>query len=108
MGPEVIVGGRAFGKTKRCIELASEKWAYIVCPSHKDARRIADMARDMEKDIPFPITLQELVSGQFHRTNIKGFVVDDVDRMLALLARGVPILGVSLNREEPDDSGADA
>jgi hypothetical protein len=92
----VIVRGRGEGKTMECVRLSSREWYYIVCPTHKDARRIYEEARFHCYDIPFPITFAELMRGDFSKKNIKGFIIDDVDRMIESLCRNVPLVGISL------------
>jgi len=98
---EVIARGANKGKTERCIELAAEHDAYIVCPMRVDALRIVRMAEAMGLNIRFPLTVYEFWSGQYCGKNIRGFIFDDVDRILAAVSKTVPILGVSITLEEP-------
>jgi hypothetical protein len=105
---EIISKGIGEGKTTRCIELSAEHQAYIVCETHKEARRIFDMSVEMGLKIPFPITLNEFISGQFCGKRINGFIIDNVDHLLAAMARGVPVLAMSfttVDREVIFDAG---
>lgn len=96
---ELIIAGRQLGKTTRCIELAAENLAHIVCPNRKDVRRIDRKAKEMGKDIPFPLTADEFFRGQLYGRGNTAFVVDDIDRILRMYAGMVPIIGMSLTGE---------
>lgn len=102
--PSLIVGGRGSGKTTRCIELAYKNDAYIVSRTHAHAIYTAGLARKMGISIHHPITYDEYFRGEFHNKNINGFVVDDVDELMSYLARGVPVIGMSLYAMVPPES----
>lgn len=83
-----ILGGRpACGKTTELIKMASEEQLYIVCLNRHRVKHIANMAREMKLDIPFPVTVDELpLKSPF----IKEVLVDDLEDVLSHLV-GKPI-----------------
>lgn len=88
---ELFTTARNQGRTKRCVEVAAEKFAYIICRDKRAAYRCVKMAEDMGLDIPFPITFSEFLKGEFISRGIKGFIIDDLDEMVRRLAQGVPV-----------------
>lgn len=90
-----VSGARQSGRTTAMIREAAEAFAYIVVPDHRQARFVADLAREMGVDIPFPLTWNEFVSGQYNRAGVRGFVIDNLDQCLQGMTR-VPILAASL------------
>jgi hypothetical protein len=96
---QVVMGEN---KTERAIRLsASSPWpTYIVSATHKDAGRIFRRAVELGLEIPFPISFDEFLKGAFCGKNIKGFIVDDVDRLLRVLGRGVPIVALTVTERE--------
>lgn len=93
----VIHKERNAGKTTELIALASDEGGYIVCHSHKEAHRISRVAEISGKQIPFPITYDEYLRGSFCGRNIKAFYIDNVDLLLARIAKGVPVKAISIN-----------
>ena len=106
---KVICRPRGAGKTTELIKLSAKNHLYIVCKDMKETGRIAGVARNMDLQIPFPITFQEFIDGRFCPKGIKGFYIDNVEDLLSALARGVPVEAFSVTREpdivfgEPDD-----
>lgn len=94
--PTLIVGGRNSGKTTKCIRLAAEHNAYIVCRTHQEASRIAAYATKLDLHIPFPLSYDEFIQGQFCGKGINGFVIDNVDDLVSYLSRGVEIVAMSI------------
>lgn len=62
---------------------SNTEWKYIVCANKARVRNIESMARRMNLDIPFPITIEELPlkQGSF----IKSVLVDDIEDILSYL-----------------------
>ena len=94
---KIIVGPRQSGKSTDLIKRAAAEWLYIVCMHHEDARRLADKARSMCLDIPFPISFAEFLGGRFSGKGINGFIVDNVELLIGQIARGVPVTAISMN-----------
>lgn len=95
---QVIVGERQSGRTTNLIKQAAEGWLYIVTLDCQRRRFVADHARKLGLDIPFPITFQDFLHGRFHRPGIRGFLIDDADTMLQHLAKGVPVVAVTMEQ----------
>lgn len=96
---KVIHKERRTGKTTELIELASSEGGYIVCHSQDEACRISKVAEEKGKQILFPLTYGEFLSGSFCGKNIKAFYIDNVEVLLAIIARGVPVNAISINKE---------
>ena len=95
----VVIGERCSGKTTRLIERSAKEGIYILAPTKNMARCIADQAKEMGLDIPFPVTLDEYLRGnKFQGSSIRrdGLLIDDLDMVLHLLFRGIPICEVTL------------
>ncbi|MEV0357082.1 hypothetical protein AB0H71_13575 [Nocardia sp. NPDC050697] len=90
-----VSGGRQFGKTTAMIREAAELDAYIVVPDRQQAQLVADTARRLGVDIPFPITWREFASGAYHGRGIKRFVIDSLDQCIQSMT-SVPIVAASL------------
>jgi len=102
---EIILSGRQTGRTSRLIALAAEAEAkgecsYIVCVSTQEAYRISQQAKRQGMNIGFPITYDELLSGEFHGGHIKNFYIDNADWLLKYLTRGVKLAAITLEEEE--------
>lgn len=92
----MIIGGRRVcGKTTKLIQKASEEHLYIICANQQRLRVIMQMAKEMELEIPFPITVAELPAKGHH---IKGVLVEDVEAVLYELIKK-PILMASTSME---------
>lgn len=96
---QIINRPRGAGKTTELIKLAAERFAYIVCPRHEDCRRIAEHAKTLNLDIPYPITWQEYIEGRYYRKGVREFMIDDIDRCLETTTKA-PVTAISINREE--------
>ena len=92
--------GNFNGKTTRMIERASEENLYIVVLDRRRADTIFKMARDMGKDILFPVTVRELPfkMGNAYRMTHPGVLVDDADGILEAFI-GMPVLGAASRGE---------
>ena len=96
---EMIVRDRQAGKTTDLIRLAAENFAYIVCPNQRQATQIARQAKGMGLDIPFPLTADEFVRGEFYGRGIRGFLFDNLDQIMQQMAHGVPVIAASWTAE---------
>ncbi len=97
---KVIHKPRQTGKTTELIKIASQEGGYIVCHSRGEAYRISKTAEEIGKQILFPITYDEYLNGSYRGKNIKAFYIDNVEFLLSIIARGVPVKAVSVNKEE--------
>ena len=94
---QIILRKRQMGKTTELIRMSAETFAYIVVPTKNDASRVFQMAKKMGLDIPFPLSFDEFIRGQYHGKNIKGFLIDNADMLLQYMSKGVAIKAISLN-----------
>ncbi len=94
---EVILGARRQGKTTRIIRVAAENFSYIICSNRREVLRIANQAREMGLEIPFPITMDEYMDGLFYGRGIKSFVIDNAELILQRFTKNVPIVAISIN-----------
>jgi len=91
---EIIVTKRYQGKTTKLINMSAESGAYIVCMNQKEASRIASIAQEQKKNIPFPITYSEFKNNEYYPKGIKGFLIDNADYFLQSMT-SVPILAMT-------------
>lgn len=103
--------GNFNGKTTRMIERASEENLFIVVPNRRRADIIFKMARDMWRDILFPVTVRELpfkAMGNPYCMTHPGVLVDDVDAVLEKFI-GMPVVGAAsrgvIQSEQPRSCG---
>ena len=96
---EIIVRGRQGGKTTELIRRAAETYGYIVCTDRRRARQIAEHAREMGLDIPFPLTADEWQKRAYHPPGVRGLLFDDLDRIIQGMT-AVPVLAATWTAEE--------
>lgn len=88
---EVIGGRRVCGKTTQLIKRAHEEQLYILCSNKHMARIIFKQSQEMELNIPYPITVEELpLKSNF----IDRILIDEVEMVLRQLI-GVSIAAMS-------------
>lgn len=103
---DIIYRGRGCGKTTELIKRSYESGAYILVTDHKRARAIADHAKQLGVDIPYPITWPEWENTYYknHGTGTTGCVrnllIDDADDLLALIFRGATIDAMTMTSDE--------
>lgn len=91
MAMKIISGGRQSGRTTKLIQLCAEAESrgdrsYIVCSTRNEAYQIADMAKRLGFNIPFPISADEFVHRRYVGTNIDLFYIDNADSLLQYLS----------------------
>lgn len=91
---KVVVGGRRSGKTRRLIELCAEYGGYMVVRSHREAHRVAQMARELGLRIPFPISHGELLSSGCS-AGVRQLWFEEPAAFLSQLTN-VPVAGLSI------------
>lgn len=103
---ELIRTERARGKTTHLIHMSHKNGDYIVCHSQDECSRIAAEAKDIGKNIPFPISYDEFISKDYHAKGIKGFLIDNVDLLMAHMAFPVRVDAISVTvpaKDEPKE-----
>lgn len=96
---EIIVRSRQGGKTTELIRRAAESGGYIVCTDQRRARQIAEHAREMGLNIPFPLTASEWQKRDYHQSGVRGLLFDDLDRIIQAMT-AVPVLAATWTAEE--------
>ena len=99
---KIIYKPRNSGKTTELIKIAAKGFYYIVCANYKVVQRIANQARDMKLDIPFPVTFDEFIRREYYARGVNGFVIDEADRLLQYMS-SVPVDAITLTNYEDDD-----
>ncbi len=97
---KIIIKGKGEGKTTDLIRMSHELFYYIICHSRDEASRIFIKAQSMGLDIPHPLTFDEFIIGEFYAKGIRGFLIDNVELLLAHLARGVEIGAITITTGE--------
>lgn len=92
---------RGGGKTMDLIDKSAETGAYIVCLNQNEASRIAAIAQEKNKDIPFPLTFEEFDEHQYHGKGVKGFLIDNLDMFIAWKSHLV--IGFSITKPEENE-----
>lgn len=54
---KIISKERRSGKTTELIKISNKEWIYIVCADRNRVENIMALARKMNLDIPYPITV---------------------------------------------------
>ena len=102
---KILLSGMRCGKTTEAIKLSAKKFAYIVCMNMEEVDRVSRMARDMGLDIPQPITFFDLIQRRYYGEGIKGFIIDNADVLLQRLCENVPLLAITLTKENEKTKG---
>lgn len=76
-------------ETTELIKMCSALGGYIVCANEIRAKQTAEMAHDMGFNIPYPITFDDFISGNYHTKGVEKFYIDNADQLLQKLAGGV-------------------
>jgi hypothetical protein len=97
---EIIVRGRQGGKTTELIRRAAESHGYIVCADRRQARWIAERAREMGADIPFPMSASEFFGAQFYQPGCRAFLFDNLDQIIQQMSHGVPVIAATWTAED--------
>jgi hypothetical protein len=92
--PEIIIRGRQGGKTSELIRRSAETGCYIVCTDRRRAWQIAEQARDIGLNIPFPLTAAEWQKHAYHPPGVRGLLFDDLDRIIQGMT-AVPVLAAT-------------
>ncbi len=87
-----IIKEREAGKTTELIKKSSETGYYIIVATRQHARNLFNLAKSMNINIPFPITVEEYFrSDKLHGSYIKNVLIDDVDEILKTIFNTVII-----------------
>lgn len=95
----IIIGKRGYGKTTLLIKRAAAENLYILTTDQQRARHIAQLAKRIGCDIPYPVTVNEFFcSNKFAGTSIRrdGLLIDDADNVLQTIFNGIPIKDITI------------
>lgn len=97
---KIICRPSGSGKTSELIKQCAKKGGYIVCFNIEEADRVYEISNSMNVTIPFPITFEEFIRGQFFSSGVKMVYIDNIDLCLQTISK-VPIdtITVTNNRE---------
>lgn len=97
----IYVGARRSGKTATLIKKSAETGAYILVATKHQAHAVYRQAKEMDYDIPFPVTVSEITSmrNSFNDSYMKkhGLLIDELRSVLDIAFCGIPIHGATLN-----------
>lgn len=91
-----LIRKRGDGKTTYLIKEAAKEGLYIICRDRQRAESIVYLAQSLGYDIPFPITLDEILFSRSHMRSPIGryyeiskgkVLVDDVDSIMQKVSR---------------------
>jgi predicted HAD superfamily phosphohydrolase YqeG len=84
---KIINRARGGGKTTEAIKESNRTWKYILVLNYDRARQVAKLSKDLDIDIPFPITVEELKRDYLAGSNVEGLIIDELDDVLYALTR---------------------
>lgn len=92
----MMVGGRRLcGKTTELVKRSHAEHLYIVCVDHGRVLNILRIAKELELDIPYPITVNEL---PIQSRYVHKVLVDDIEEVLGRII-GADIIMASTNKQ---------
>lgn len=91
------------GKTTELIKMCANFGGYIVCRDRIAAEQTAKMAKDLNYNIPYPMTFEEFLSGRYHAEGVRKVYIDNADVLLNRLARGVEIAAIAMDDTSKQD-----
>lgn len=100
---KLIIKERGMGKTTDLIRLSAETGQYILVADFNRARNVADMARKMGLNIPYPVTVCEGLKEGFRGTFIRSILIDDADIVLQMVFH-VGVTAITLTKEDDKSS----
>lgn len=106
MATEIIIGGRATGKTTELIKRSAETGRYILVANKNQANYIFNTAQKMGYHVPFPLTFG---SGSYnshgftdYRLLREGVYIDDLDDIVRAVIGSrlnyAPVKAVTISR----------
>ena len=96
---EKIILPRGEGKTTKLIQMSHDTWTYILVVDGKRQREVANLARKMEIDIPYPVTLEDYMRSRFHGSFIRRILIDDADDVLKALFSNLEISAITMTEQ---------
>lgn len=97
---KIITDGKAIGKTTKLIKYASEYGYYIVCANKRRVENIVTLARKLNIDINYPLTMNNIVNNEFYSMGIKGFVFDEIINCMRTLTHCTSIEAITMRTDK--------
>lgn len=97
-----IESGRHSGKTTKLVQYSARTGKYILVRDFSEVENIIKIARDLNLNIPFPITISEIKKGRLKGSSIyrDGILVDNAVSVLQDLLE-IRIIGATTSTEPP-------
>ena len=97
-----IIKGRAKGKTTDLIKMSHDTNTYILVNNRARQKSLFAQAREMNIDIPYPVTIEDYMRTRFQGSFIKSILIDDADDVLQAIFSRVHIDAITLSKDEGD------
>ena len=100
MRTQITIGGRNSGKSTHLIKRAHEEGLYILVSNERRAADMFKQAKEMNLDIPFPITVKEYFrsSGLIGTSATRnGILIDDFDLIFNKIFDYTPVLEMTIS-----------
>ncbi len=97
-----IILPRRGGKTTKLIDISENTGTYILVADRNRQREVAGMARERNKNIPFPVTLEDFLRTRFRGSFINHILIDDAEDVLAHLFGHVQIDALTITAQEQE------
>lgn len=96
---EYIIGERQSGKTTELIKRSAETGSYILVATKNMASIVSTQAKMDGYNIPYPITIDDMLACNISSTvRSKGVLIDELDMVLSGLCDGIPIRAVTITK----------
>lgn len=106
---EYIIGERCSGKTTELIKRSAETGAYILVATKNMASIVSTQAKKAGYNIPYPITIDDLLACNISSTvRSKGVLIDELDLILSYLCDGVSVHAVTITKRKISNLTRDA
>ena len=98
-----IIKPRGKGKTTELIKLSAETNTYILVANKMRQIAVAELARSMNIDIPYPVTVEDYMRTHFRGSFIKNILIDDADAVLQSIFNTVVIDAITITEPESEE-----
>jgi cobalamin biosynthesis protein CobD/CbiB len=96
---KIIIGARRSGKSTELIQRAVDEGGFIVTDSSQSAYRLVEMAKEMGIHLSLPVTYEEFLQERYRGLGVSLFHIDDIERFVQYVARGVTVATITLTLE---------
>lgn len=96
----IIYKSRGKGKTTELIKMSAEKNLYILVADRNRQREVFNLARDLNLNIPFPITVEDYFRDKLRGSFINTILIDDADYVLQQIFNTVVIDTITITDKE--------